>query len=500
MNDKTPKDSAFSILGEFVTALGQRYASTELPRVVIDVDGGFPDVLRGAPTALLEGGNKVVLGSVAIIGDRWALTASHCVTAQQSRLSLFTKRPGPPQLPVADADVDAIYWQNGDSYRFKTTDKWPAAARDAVRWNDQIVLLHLNRPVAPFWGSYATLPGDALPERDDFLIVAGFGQDDAGNLPEHAQVAVMRYLGPQTYWRGGAYRDRHVVANGSVRSCDSGGPVFMPDISSLRGCHRLIGIHSCRDLVRDDPKERDVALFLPLSGPVQSWIKAVRGRPQPVSTPADTVHEAHREETAAAAAVGVTAATKKPFYWRNGFYCYTLVDDKALDNPVDANGKLTTSWMLSGVTTVNGIFSSCDEVEILPRAGSTPPRMRLVRNSGGKLQVERDLELRLAGSFNGDYHWFESEPGRDGVVFFLFLLTNCVDNNSPRRGIRLEAFLRNTAKPIPSTSNIQSPVNLPHGEEQKTCDLCIDARALIAPSEGEDHIQDDEANGYEKPR
>ena len=454
-----------------------------LPKLGSFVDGGFPDIFRLTPSAAMIGPSKVFLGSAAVIGAHWALTASHCLLDNPRALKLATGSG------AGAISVDTVYWQNGDVGRIDGSAEWPVGAGSLFDAEDEIVLLHLADKMPPFFGigdssGYADGPGSVLPQLDDYLLVAGYGEDDDGIFPDHAQVALMRYYGARPHWRWGGYRDRTLPLNGLARKCDSGAPIFLPDMSSLRVWRRLVGIHSCRTVVAADtrvPAGGEIADFLPVSASVQSWVRTITKLfplPPPAAKP---------------------PSSSQPFTLRGQHYCMTLVHEKALDNKKALDGKLAAVWRLTGVASPHRLLAVCDEIEVDSASGT--PQM-LIKRGGVAIGPALNLTRDPSG------HWLSAYDAARRATYYLFRRTdgNITDSGGAVivnvRRFRIEAFLDGSNAPRPGPKNIHDgPPASPSDDVKEETDYCKGVTlAALGPGTNSEPDQDDQGNGYEKPR
>lgn len=452
-----------------------------LPGLDILIEGGLPDKLRLMPAARLLAPSDFMLGSAAVIEKRWALTVSHCLLTDPEELWLYTSPVGTAPVRIR---VSKVYWQDGKRSRVGHG-SWHPQAADFTGPQDQIVLLKLASDMPEFWTGFAKLPGSVCPEPDDYVIVAGYGEDSAGNYPTHAQIAVARYLEARTQWRGAIYRDRHVLLNGMVRKYDSGAPLFLPDLSSpsIGKLARLAGLHTTRSgtsAEKGGMPEEGVATFLPLSPAVQAWIRRKLERP-PRCPPVPPSSGSTPSETS------------ETFVLRNAHHCIRVSTDDALCNEV-GDDKTVTPWVLNAVASSNKVFRKCERFTISLSADNIP-FMKFLDHSGARA-------VPFALTREPDGRWFHGIDALD-TEYYVFALPAGTLGSSTRRRVRVEAFVKGSQRTRPGDDNITKSYKpeLPRTEIVVCPGPPASVAAVLRSSaEVEQADQDDQANGYEKPR
>ncbi|MDC8015392.1 trypsin-like serine protease [Tahibacter soli] len=441
------------------------------PTFHMQLDGGLPDEYRLLPVARLVGPSDMMLGSATVINKDWALAVSHCLSSDPEDLQLYTISGKRDDVPVYNR-VDTVHWQDGFCARVGDN-CWHPRASEFTGLRDQIVLLHLAEPMDEFNLDYAQLPGEACPEADDHVLVAGYGEDRDGNYPTYPQMAFARYLEPRTQWRGAIYRDRHVLLNGMVRKYDSGAPLFLPDFSILKHWTRLLGLHTTRSDMnarRSGMSEEGIATFLPLSPAVQAWIYKASGMAPP---PLDV-------------------KVSEEFVLRNAHNCLRVRSDDALCNEIDSLGR-RAAWALNSVASANGIFKKCERVEIY-EAKDRLPYMRFVDRSGLRGQpilLNRDPTD----------HWFYGIDANRTEFYVFARPDGSTFQDVVCRRIRIEAFVAGSERIRPGPHNIQDAKKLNLDTREKViCDGTLSPDGAPVARGAENPDQDDQTNGYEKPR
>lgn len=410
-------------------------------------------------------GDDLILGSCIVLpGGHYALTAAHTLRFERQRMEVRVRMTA--DSPWSGRGVKAIHWQSGEVHQLGTVGSWQAIEHVEQYRNekDRLVLLEL---VAPFAvkdvGWFPTLPMGRHPFPGELLIVAGWGEDSAGNHPDSPWAAVTRCRLPVHSWRGVHSRRDSDLFNGMPRAGDSGGPIFYPPLHDpLPPNHlRLVGVHSGR--IAPHGSAEEVAAYLPIDPVAEAWITKTANLPP-------------------SARLG--AAKTSTFKLRNRVTCYVFPDDlRALVDPSDPLAKNGFRRRLRAKGT-GKLLKNSSVVEISVDADSLI--LTLERPSGSQ---KREVRLERGG-VGGQSHWFTNHI--DGVedrdTFYLFLKTPPVSAPATIH-IHIEAYLADTSAARPSAENIGQGL------------AAYYPNAASSGAAAQDFLedQDDEGNGHDPP-